>query len=193
MSPEEESATVLVVDDEESVASLYARWLVDQYDVRVATSGEHALRLYDGDVDVALLDRRMPGLSGDGVVDAVRRSPHDCRIAMVTAVEPDVDIVELGIDEYIVKPVEEDDLRELVERLLGRTTYDELLRELYSLASKKGALEAHHSREELRASSEYTELRERLDELHDRIDDTVAEFEDEDFVRLLREADAVVP
>lgn len=193
MPSQEEPSTVLVVDDKESVASLYARWLVDQYDVRVATSGEHALGLYDEEVDIVVLDRRMPGISGDGVVDAVRRSPYDCRIAMVTAVEPDVDIVELGIDEYLVKPVDGDDLRELVERLLRRTTYDEFLRELYSLASKKGALEAHHSREELRASSEYAEMRERLDELHDRIDDTVTEFEDEDFVGLLREADAVVP
>lgn len=193
MPSQADPATVLVVEDEEPVAALYEQWLTDGYDVLVAFSGEQALRLYDRTVDVVLLDRRLPGMSGDGVVDAVRQSPHDCRIAMVTAVEPDVDIVNLGIDEYTVKPVDEDDLRELIQRLLRRRTYDELLGELYALASKKGALEAHNSRDRLRTSQEYAELRERLDELHERIDETVEEFDDEDFVGFLRDADATVP
>lgn len=193
MPTQEDPGTVLVVEDEKPVASLYEEWLTPRYEVLVATSGEQALDLYDGRIDVVLLDRRLPGISGDGVVAGVRRSPHDCRIAMVTAVEPDVDIVDLGIDEYLVKPVDSEDLRELIERLRRRATYDDLLGELYALASKKGALEAHNSRQSLQTSPEYAELRERLDELHDRIEATTAEFDDEDFVGLLREADATVP
>lgn len=193
MSTRENPGTVLVVEDETPLALLYEQWLTSRYEVLVATSGEQALDLYDGRIDVVLLDRRLPDISGDGVVEAIRRSPHDCQIAMVTAVDPDVDIVNLDIDEYLVKPVERDQLRQLIERLRRRATYDELLGELYALASKKGALEAHNSRKSLQTSSEYAELRHRLDELHDRIEATTAEFEDEDFVGLLREADATVP
>lgn len=193
MPTQEEPGTVLVVEDEEPLAFLYEQWLTPRYEVLVATSGEEALELYDERIDVVLLDRRLPGISGEGVVDAVRRSPHDCQIAMVTAVDPDVDIVNLGIDEYLVKPVESDELRRLIERLRRRATYDELLAELYALASKKGALEAYNSRQSLQTSSEYAELRDRLDELHDRIEATTDEFDDEDFVSLLREADATVP
>lgn len=193
MDSDEGSASVLVVEDEDRLADLYGEWLASRYHVEVAKSGEEALRQYDEGIDIVLLDRQMPGLSGDGVVEAIRRSPHECKIAMVTGVEPDVDIVDMGIDEYLVKPVDKSDLIDLVQRLCRRRTYDELLNELYALASKKGALEAHNSRTELRASSEYGELRHRLDDLHERIDDTVAEFDNDDFVGFLREADATVP
>lgn len=193
MSSREESPAVLVVEDEQHLAALYERWLSPHYETLVATSGEEALDLYDDRVDVVLLDRRLPGIDGDAVVEAVRTATGDCRIAMVTAVEPDVDIVNLGIDDYLVKPVHRDDLSEVIDRLHRRRTYDELLGELYALASKKGALEAHNSRDSLRTSSEYAQLRDRLDDLHERIEATTEEFDDEDFVCLLREADATVP
>jgi hypothetical protein len=51
--------TILVVD-EADVTDLYATWLESSYDVRRAYEGHEALELLDGEVDVVLLDRRIP-------------------------------------------------------------------------------------------------------------------------------------
>jgi DNA-binding response OmpR family regulator len=95
--------TVLIVEDESDLAALYAHYLSDHYTVKTANSGEEALKLFDGTVDVVLLDRKMPGLSGDEVLREVSRRGYDCRVAMVTAVTPQSDIVDFGIEDYLVK------------------------------------------------------------------------------------------
>jgi CheY-like chemotaxis protein len=60
-----DEGTVLVVDDEPQLAELYSMQLAEEYEVRTATGGPEALDLVDEEVDVALLDRRMPRMSGD--------------------------------------------------------------------------------------------------------------------------------
>ena len=63
---------VLVVDDDEDLADTCEYWLRDDYDVRVAYGGEDALNQIDETGDVVLLDRRMPKLSGDAVLEGTR-------------------------------------------------------------------------------------------------------------------------
>jgi len=58
----------------------------------------------DETVDVVLLDRMMPGMSGQEVLAAIRERGLDCRVAMVTAVDADFDVIEMGFDEYLGKP-----------------------------------------------------------------------------------------
>ena len=121
MPPGSDTATVLVVDDEEEVADVYALRLRNEYDTRVAYGGEDALETIDVDVDVVLLDRRMPDIPGDEVLEQIREKGYDCRIIMLTAVDPGLDIVEMPFDEYLVKPVEKDTLRNCVRRQLARS------------------------------------------------------------------------
>ena len=59
-----DSSTVLVVDDNRELAEAYAATLREQYDTRTACSGREALDVVDETVDVVLLDRRMPSVSG---------------------------------------------------------------------------------------------------------------------------------
>ncbi len=174
---------VLVVEDEPDLADLYAAWLREHCTVRTAYDGEEALDAIDEKVDIVLLDRRMPGLSGDEVLDTIRDRDLDCRVAMVTAVEPDFDIVEMGFDDYLVKPVSGEDLLNTVDQLLLRSTYDEQLQELFALASKKALLKSQKTEAELRASQEYARLEDRLAVLRAQIDDTVAELIDSDSYR----------
>lgn len=174
---------VLIVEDEPDLAELYAAWLQEHCDIRTAYDGEGALEQIDDDVDIVLLDRRMPGLSGDEVLGTIRAREVDCRVAMVTAVEPDFDIVELGFDDYLVKPVSGDELLDTVDQLLLRSTYDEQLQELFALASKKALLKSQKTEAELRASQEYARLEDRLAVLRAQIDDTVAELIDHDAYR----------
>jgi len=133
----------------------------------------------------------MPGLSGDEVLTAVRERGIDCRVAMVTAVEPDFDILEMGFDDYLVKPVTSDTLRETVEGLLRRGEYDSEVQELFSLTSKKAMLESEKSATDLADNDEYQRLTERIDELRDRADesrDAVAS-DDEDYEKLFQDFD----
>ena len=155
-------ATVLAVDDEEAYVEAFARWLGGDYDVRTATTGEDAFQQLDGAVDVVLLDRRMPGLSGDEILSEIRARDITCQVAMVTAVEPGFDIVEMGFDDYVVKPVSMEDIVGLVESLLRRATFDEQFQECFALASKKAALEANRSPDELAGSEVYAQLNDQL-------------------------------
>ena len=190
----EQPPLVLVVEDEPDLADLYAAWLGDEYRVRTAYGGHEALDELDeadDEVDAILLDRRMPGLSGDEVLTAVRDRGVDCRVAMVTAVEPDFDILEMGFDDYLVKPVTSDTLRETVEGLLRRGEYDTEVQELFSLTSKKAMLESEKSASDLADNEEYQRLTARIDELRERADesrDAVASDED-DYEKLFQDFD----
>ena len=170
---------VLVVEDERDLADLYATWLRDEYRVRVAYGGREAIEKLDDAVDVALLDRRMPDLSGDETLAAIREEGIECRVAMVTAVEPDFDIVAMGFDDYVVKPVSREGLAETVESLLLRSTYDDGMQELFALASKKALLESEKDPATLESNREYQELSERVSELRADLDETLASFDDD--------------
>jgi DNA-binding response OmpR family regulator len=113
---------------------------------------------------------------------------------MVTAVEPDFDIVAMGFDDYLVKPVSRDALAETVSNLLLRDEYADGVRDLFSLASKKALLEAEKSPAELEASEEYEELSDRLERHRDSLDATLDELsEGSDLSELYRDLDTDEP
>ncbi len=174
-------AGVLVVEDDRSLADLYAEWLAGTYDVETAADGTEALGTLDETVDVVLLDRLMPGLSGGEVLDAVRESEHDPRVVMVSAVTPDLDVVQMGFDAYLEKPVEATTLRETVDRMLTRAEYDEKLRELFSLIERQDTLEAVKKSEVLETSEEYHSLTERLEAAQTDVESLLTDLPDEDF------------
>ncbi len=111
----------LVVDDEQPVLDELVFLLkrdVRIASVRAARSGTEALRvLENGGVDLVFLDVVMPGLSGielGRVLSRVRTPP---RIVIVTAHEAHaVDAFEIGVVDYLLKPIREDRLRESVRR-----------------------------------------------------------------------------
>ena len=184
----EDAPLVLIVEDEPDLADLYAAWLSSDYRVRTAYGGQEALDELDEQIDVVLLDRRMPGVSGDEVLEEIRERGLDCRIAMVTAVEPDFDIVEMGFDDYLVKPVAKEELYETVESLLTRSSYDEGVQELYALASKKALLESEKGSAELEESQEYQQLERELEALRSELGETLDSFGDhEEFVSVFRD------
>lgn len=167
----DERPTVLVVEDEADTAGLYAEVLGDDYEVLVATDGEEALELVSSAVDVVLLDRRMPRMSGDEVLATLRAREGDYRIVMVTAVDPDVDAIDLDFDDYLVKPVGPADLVDAVERMLIRKTVDAQLREVMALTTKMATLESKLEPVELEESARYRELEARFKELRETIED----------------------
>jgi DNA-binding response OmpR family regulator len=171
---------VLVVDDEPEVADVYALRLETEYETRVAYGGEEALEAVDEDVDIVLLDRRMPGLSGDEVLDELRDRGHDTRVVMLTAVDPGIDIIDMPFDDYLCKPVEKDDLTAAIDQQLRAKRYDTRLSEYMEVTSKLALLEAELSAQEVSESEELQELSRRADDLKAQMDSALEGFEDID-------------
>jgi DNA-binding response OmpR family regulator len=182
-----EPATVLVVDDEPDVADAYAAQLEDDYIVSTAYGGEQALDKLDASVDIVLLDRRMPEISGDEVLTRIREKGLNIRVAMVTAVDPDFDIIEMPFDDYVIKPVSREDLFETIERLLTCSEYEERLRRYYALTAKHATLLANKPESELSESDRFEQLETEMHEMRESLDETIAKFDDDDFAAAFRD------
>lgn len=129
---------VLMVDDEKKVADAYALRLKDVAAVTVAYGGNEALETLDPaePPDVVLLDRHMPGLSGDEVLAQLRDRDLRTRIIMVTAVDPDLGVLDMPFDDYLSKPVERADLHAAVDQQCQVLAY-ELLGEYFQRAATR--------------------------------------------------------
>jgi DNA-binding response OmpR family regulator len=174
-------ATVLVVDDEDRVTDLYATYLEDLYSVRRAYGGQEALDAMDKQVDVVLLDRRMPKRPGDKVLKQIRERGYDCRVVMVTAIEPDYDIVEMPFDEYVVKPIARDEVLDVVETQLLLDSYDTRLNEYFRIKAKLSALEDEKPYAELEADDRYEELNVLASSLREDLERMLHEYDDLNF------------
>ena len=173
--------TVLAVDDDEGHLDLFEIWLADDYRVLTAADGSEALETFDRSVDVVLLDRNMPGLSGDEVLDRLRQRPGHCRVVMVTGADLDDQAIPLPFDDYLVKPLTREELEGAVERAFGHANYGRLQDELYTVASRIGILETHIDRSELEGNDDYRRLKRRFDELQTEFDSVTGDFTDWEF------------
>lgn len=185
MTADEQTPTVLVVEDEHDLADVYESWLSRSYDVRVANDGRTAIDLLDETVDVVLLDRRMAGMSGDEVLDEIRSRGSTAGVAMITAVDPSVEAMSLPFDEYVVKPVRAAELESIVETMLRRAEHDDAIRQHYRTASKIALLERHLNPSELADSETYDRLQAELEAIDRELSGT-AELDAEDVGALLR-------
>lgn len=173
--------SILVVDDDRQLADMYATWLRGEYDVRTAYGGEEAIEVMDEGVDVALVDRLMPRISGGEVLEHVRTTDeYDCRVSIVTAVDPDFDIIGMGFDEYLIKPIQREEIKAVVGSLVTRAEYDEKLQEFFSLASKRAALEIEKSAYELDANDAYAKLTAEFERIRCDLDRTAREMSSRD-------------
>ena len=172
---------VLLVEDNETLAGDYERWLSSRCDTSVAADGQAALDIVDDGFDVVFLDRRLPGLGGDAVLERIRDRDLDVRVVMATGISPDFDILDMGFDDYLVKPVDSTDLVETVDRMVARADFDGATREYYALCARKAALEDVKSDEELAASTEYARVEERIQALRDELDAALDSFGPGDF------------
>lgn len=183
-----DGTTVLIVDDEPGIVSLHTLWLEEEYEVLTAESGTEALEKVTDTIDVVLLDRRMPDVSGDEVLERIREADFDCRVAMVSAVDPDFDVLGLGFDTYIKKPTSREELHETVEQLVRQSTYDERLRELFSKEAQLGAIRAEKDIEELDDVA-YQQLQTEVEQLREQVDLAGEGLREEDYQSLFRDLD----
>jgi DNA-binding response OmpR family regulator len=180
VSQRDETPTVLIVEDEQHLADLYTDYLDDRFDVRTAYSGEEGLELVSEDIDVVLLDRRMPVVSGNEVLAEIEEQGLSCRVAMVTAVNPDFDIIEMGVDDYLVKPVTREELSEVVNRLHKIAAYNDQLQALTTRKLKRNVLQVEKTQAELETSQRYRELQSEIADIEARVDELAADLDVEE-------------
>lgn len=116
---------ILVIDDDPNVTSVIKRGLVyDGYAVDTAATGPQGLTIArDRAPDLVILDVMMPGLDGYDVLGRLRRADASVPVMMLTAkdgAEDQVKGLELGADDYVVKPFRFEVLSARVKALLRR-------------------------------------------------------------------------
>jgi signal transduction histidine kinase/CheY-like chemotaxis protein len=125
------TAKILIVDDEPGVL-LTTRAILQQegYDVEAAGSGQDAVEaIRQRHYDLVLTDLKMPGVGGLDVLAEVRkRSPLTVTVMMTGygSVFSALDAVRLGAYEYLLKPIEVEDLKQAVRRSLERKRLSEI-------------------------------------------------------------------
>lgn len=116
---------ILVVDDDRKITALLRRSLVfEGYDVQAAAGGEEGLRMAASWLpDLMVLDVLMPGLDGWEVCRRLRAAGSEIPVLMLTAKDEIADRVkglDLGADDYLVKPFALEELLARVRALLRR-------------------------------------------------------------------------
>ena len=119
------TAKILVADDDRNICELLKLYLEkENYEAVVANDGEEALRVFEIETpDLILLDVMMPKLDGWQVCREVRKH-SECPIIMITAKGETFDKVlglELGADDYVVKPFEPKEIIARIKAVMRRT------------------------------------------------------------------------
>ena len=115
---------VLVIDDEPGVRASVRMVLDGVCEVLEAPDGPSGIEIArNQDVDVCLLDVRLPGMEGIEVLERLKRVDPGLEVVLVTAVRTvrtAVEAMKLGAYDYLTKPFGTDDLRGVVSRALER-------------------------------------------------------------------------
>jgi len=117
-------ATVLVVDDEQSVQESFKIILGDEHRVLTTDGGSSALSILEREqADVVLLDIIMPDMHGVEVLRRIKQMPNPPEVVMITAtrtVKTAVEAMKLGAYDYITKPFDVDELKEIVNKAVEK-------------------------------------------------------------------------
>ncbi len=121
---------ILVADDEASIRRiLEARLSMIGYEIITATDGEEAIAAFNKhNPDLIVLDVMMPKIDGYGVTREIRRT-SDVPIIILTAlgdVSERITGLELGADDYVIKPFSPKELEARVKAVLRRTNTKEV-------------------------------------------------------------------
>jgi len=128
---------ILVVDDEVNVIESFKQLLEGDYKVLTATNGEEALEKVEKEnLDVVLLDIKMPGMDGIEVLRRIGEVKENVDVIMVTAVNTmkmAIEAMKLGAYDYITKPFDVDEVIVSINKALEKRR---LTRELSYLRSE---------------------------------------------------------
>ncbi|MBN1385195.1 MAG: response regulator [Elusimicrobia bacterium] len=116
--------TILLVEDEESLSTIISDELREEgYEVLTAYTGRECREhLAEVTPDLVIMDIKLPDVSGLQLLDDVRRKSANLPIVISTAFDnykKDYEVWAAGVSDYMVKPVELDDLKARIKKILG--------------------------------------------------------------------------
>ncbi len=129
---------VLIVDDDENISEVIDMYLKSSgYNTKIALNGKEAQELYlDYNPDIVLLDVMIPYMDGIDILKWIRKQ-KETPVIMITAKGDTFDKVlalEIGADDYIVKPFEPKELLARVKAVLRRYSSDNFKNEIIKLS-----------------------------------------------------------
>ncbi|WP_302083028.1 response regulator transcription factor [Salinibaculum rarum] len=180
-------STVLIVEDEADLREMYRHFIEGKVNtLREANDGKEAIEKWDEDVDVVVLDRRLPQKYGDEVLEEARERGLDAPVIMVTAVNPDRDITDMGFDDYFTKPIDRETLVEALKDMLERDRMKDEVREFLSVAEKMNVLQNNHAEHLLQTHGEYQELKHKYVQLAEDLKENKASLSEEERVEVVK-------
>jgi two-component system response regulator AtoC len=138
-------ATILIVDDEKHTREGLRLSLEDDFDVYVAGNSAEAMEILKGDpVDVMLTDLRLGGESGMDLIGQALKLSHPPICIMMTAygsVDTAVEAMKRGAYDFVMKPLNLDEVEILIKRALRSRTLEKENSELKRQVEKKFSIE----------------------------------------------------
>jgi DNA-binding NtrC family response regulator len=116
-------AEILIVDDDQSIATAFERFLAHEgHGCVIASNSEEAFKLVaERGPDLVVMDIRMPGVDGLQTLQELRRRFPDVHVVMMTAYgtsQTSIDAIRAGAFEYLTKPLDLDQLRGVINQVL---------------------------------------------------------------------------
>ncbi len=123
------TSKILVVDDEPEFCRLFANILTEMgYEVSTATGGRQGLaKIRDDPPDILFLDIKMPQMDGLECLRRIRKIKRKFVVVVMTGygdIQSAREAMQLGAHEYISKPFDLDELKRLVNELVGELVSD---------------------------------------------------------------------
>ncbi|PID28369.1 MAG: two-component system response regulator [Candidatus Cloacimonadota bacterium] len=115
---------LLIVDDEINLADLLSDFfLKKEYEVFYASTGREALAVCNNEkFDIALVDMKIPDISGFEITSNLKKISPDCVVILMTGYpysDSDKEAMKNGASEYILKPFSLNDLWDLIVKYFG--------------------------------------------------------------------------
>lgn len=124
LRPKDNRPCALLVDDDRSLTALYESYLENDYKVLIANSGAYAVELLnEHPVDIVVSDINMPDMNGIKLREIIGKNEHTASIPFVfLTMDDNIDTnehaIHLGIDDFILKPVDKHTLHLTIARVL---------------------------------------------------------------------------
>jgi DNA-binding NtrC family response regulator len=138
-------ATILVVDDEETICFAFQQFLLEKgHDPLIASTAEDGLDIIRGrKPQIVFLDIRLPGLDGLSMLRRVHSISPDTKVVIMTAhgsMDTAVEAMHNGAYDYLPKPIDLDATSELIERMLRHKVADDVC-----LADQEGSADNYET------------------------------------------------
>jgi YesN/AraC family two-component response regulator len=154
---------VLYVEDDDATREAFAKFIKHRVGkLFLAASGEEGKeKFYESKANILIVDLIMPGMSGLEMIGEIRKSDKECRILItstISEVSTVLEAVDLGIDHYIVKPIDTEELEEKLESMAHTIITSQKEKDhafSFESVAKKGIIEETIRREFLKIMKIY--------------------------------------